>query len=213
VGGRFGGYKTGLAVWISKYWLDKGYYFISTAPCVYADDIKDVVPLTDGRIKAVVLFDEPGLQFMINRQVDVVVSYARKMDCVYWFTGFIPPPQRARALTVMPLWNMESSGVPLICYRWRVRVMGSESAGNFFWFGASECWGTFQSGAPEMEREDIYDACIKWTDEYIKRYDKKGYRVPKMEETGALSTLDAAAEIAESADQLQTVFARKRRRS
>jgi hypothetical protein len=79
--------------------------------------------------------DEAGLALKA-RQVGMA-AYA-KMDCIYLFPSFFPPIRAAQVVTVQPIFSFVQIGLPVIVYRWRVKIDPDD--GEFRLGLASEVW-------------------------------------------------------------------------
>lgn len=214
IGGRFGGHKTSLAYKMSEYYLKKGYRLVSNNASVWADDLKDVTLNSKGRLKAVVLMDEGGLEFKASRQIEMMASYARKMDVIYIIPSFWPPTRSARIVTIQPLYNLIGAGIPLVIYRWRVKLDAFEDKGFFYWLNPSEIYGIYSTSDPGDKGSKIVEWLLEKTNEYRSRF---GYADNEISDLGgepseAERFSESAEAISEAADSMAAVSFRRRRR-
>lgn len=212
ISGRFGSHKTSLAFNLAEPFLSDGYRLITNARSVWADKLEDVQLKEDGKLRAVVLLDEGGVYFKASRQIEMIASYARKMDSIYLIPSFWPPARAAQVVTIQALFNFISTGLPIVCYRWRAKLGSFEDKGIFFWWNPGEIYGVYSSNDPGDDPQDIISALIKYTEEYRQHW---GHGLSKMEEyepTEADYLTDAASSIQEAADQFASIPIRKRSR-
>jgi len=124
--GKFGGHKTSFSFAIAEEYLKQGYRLITNCKSVWADDIKDIELNENNQLKAVIILDEGGHYFQSSRQIEQIASYANKMDCIYLFPSFFPPARSAQIFQIQPIFSFKMTGIPLIIYRWRVKLGGFE---------------------------------------------------------------------------------------
>jgi len=105
-----------------------------------------------------------------------------------------------------------SAGLPLIIYRWRVRIGAFTDQGYFGWFNPSEIYGIYSSKDPGDTAGDIIDFLVKRTQEYRASfgYDENG--ISEVEVTSEDILQEAANTIADAADNLISIPKRRRRK-
>ena len=213
IGGRVGGHKTSLAYMIARSYLEKGYRLITNNRCVWADNPEKVELDKDGHLKAVVVLDEGGLYFKSSRQVEMIASYPAKMDVIYLIPSFWPPVRTAQILTCQPLFNLKSAGLPVIVYRWRVKVGAFEDKGHFLWINPSEIYGVYSRQDPGEQADKIISWLVDRTELYRRSHGRDD-SIPAMETelTEADQIADSAAAFAEAADTLASIPIRKYKR-
>lgn len=208
--GKFGGHKTALSLAMTENFLKQGYRLVTNNRNVWQDKLDDVNPDQDGHLKAVVLLDEGGLYFKSSRQVEQIASYAAKMDCIYIIPSFWPPARAAQVITIQPLFSLKSAGLPVIFYKWRVDIGGFHDKGWFIWLFPQEIYGIYSRQDPGDDPENIIEYLIKQTENYRTRYGRKNairtLETVKPEDIYA----DAIDEFSQTADDLTTLFSRKR---
>lgn len=212
IGGRFGGHKTSLAYHLAQGFLDSGYRLLSNNQCVWRDKIENV-DLCDehNKLHAVVVLDEGGLAFKSSKQIEMIASYARKMDVIYIIPSFWPPTRAAQVLTCQPVFNFKSAGLPLVFYKWRVRLGNFEDKGLFAWWRPSEVYGIYSTQDPGDTSTEIVEYLIKKTEEYRMRY---GYsnELPKMEVTSEDIMADVSQDFADAVERIASIPIRRRGR-
>lgn len=212
ISGRFGGHKTSLAYEISRAYLDRGYRLISNNRSVWADDIEKIKPCEEhGQLHAIVLLDEGGLSFKSSRQVEMIASYARKMDVIYIIPSFWPPSRAAQILICQPVFNFKSAGIPLIVYKWRVKLGSFQDNGMFFWYDPSPIYGIYSTTDPGDTSEKIVSFLIEQTEKYRLRF---GYEdsLSNVEITSTDQFSDTVAELSAAVDEMATIPIRKGKR-
>jgi hypothetical protein len=210
VSGRFSGGKTSFAIRLAEEFLRLGYRLITNTPCVWADNWDDVQLDQDtGMLHAVVIMDEAGLALKATRQVEMMAAYAAKMDCIYLFPSFFPPIRAAQVVTVQPVFSFIQIGLPLIVYKWRVKIGAFEDHGSFLWLFPQEVWGVYSRRAPESSIYNLITYLAERVEDYRKRYGVAD-SLPKVEaEPSPYDSLrDSAETLAEAADRLSSLPAR-----
>lgn len=209
ISGRFGGGKTSIAYKLAETYLNKGYRLISNNMSVWSDPIEEVKLLDTGHLKAVVILDEGGLWFKSSKQIEMVASYAAKMDVIYLLPSFWPPTRAAQVLTIQPLFNFKSAGVPIIFYRWRVKLGSFDEKGYFIWFQPSEIYGIYSRQDPGDSGALIVDWLIEKTNEFRAHFGRIDNNISEVEVTESDKFQDAVSALAEAADSWSAVSLRK----
>lgn len=213
--GRFGGHKTSLAYKIAEPYLSNGYRLISNNRSVWLDDMSKLSLDEDGKLKAVVILDEGGLEFKVNRQVEQISAYARKMDAIYIIPSYFPPARQAQVITCQPLFSLLATGIPLIIYKWRVRLGGFQDGGYFGWFYPREIYGIYSSLDPGDKARGIVSFISDKTQEYRNRF-YSGEQLPTLgdyEETGADTLNDSTQALSDAFEGLETLLKRGGRKN
>lgn len=217
IGGNLGGGKTSFAVWISQYWLRKGYKFYSTAPCVWNDDPREMCLGTDHKIRAVFLIDEAGLDLMSSRQVTALIQYAAKLELIVWWVGNEEPPMAARKVRLMPLVDLQPALIPVIPYMWKYSTMGYEHSGVVVWLEPAESWGLYDRCAPQVGYNRIMDGMARCVSEYKAKYEADDDKVEipgvagaRDEDAKESALLDALKENTEALDAVAAISSRRR---
>lgn len=174
--GRFSGGKTSVAYALAESWLKRGYRLITTNACVWADPMDGVRlerfngPESDPTLHAVVILDEGGLYFKSTAQIEQVAAFAAKMDCIYLIPSFFAPVRAAQVVRIQPLFGLRAAGIPLIVYRWRVKLGDVDDKGAFYWWRPSEIYGIYSRQDPGAEPDEVVDWLIARSDEYQQFY-------------------------------------------
>lgn len=213
LGGRFSGGKTSLAVRMFRDFGDMGYRLVSNLACVWNDNPESVNLLDNGKLHTVVILDEGGIFLKAGVQVERALAYAAKMDCIFMVPSFWPPVRAAQVLTCQPVFNFKGAGLPLILYKWRVKIGAFADNGFFLWFWPSEIYGIYSRQHPGMDGSLIMDWLVKKTGDYIERYGAGGNGISGMEVTQQDLFIEAAENIAGAADEFSSSAISFRRRN
>jgi len=214
IGGRFSGGKTSFALRIAEEFLKMGYRLLSNTPCVWADEWEKV-RLHDetGMLNAVVVMDEAGLALKATRQVEAMAAYAAKMDCIYLFPSFFPPIRAAQVVTVQPVFSFVQIGLPVIVYRWRVKIGSFDDRGSFAWVWPAEVWGVYSRRAPESSIYDLIDFLGDRVEDYRAKFGVSN-RLSRVErEVSETDTFrDSVSALSETVDSFEALSSRGNRR-
>jgi hypothetical protein len=216
ISGRFSGGKTSLAYRLAYEWLKKGYRLLSNNLSVWGD-VPGLVELDeDGHLRAVVVLDEGGLVFKSTSQIEEIAAYAAKMDCIYLIPSFFPPTRQAQVVMCQPLFGLRSSGLPVIVYRWDVKLGAFRDKGFFVWWRPSEIYGVYSRQDPGDAAQDIVNLLVERTEEFKARYGRSNSIRPMEggggQDRASATFLEAANQFAEAADRIEAVSGGKRRR-
>ena len=214
INGRFGSGKTSLAYMLVKPYLEKGYRLVSNNRSIWADEIESIKPFPDGKLKTIIILDEGGLEFKSSRQIEMIAAYAAKMDVIYVIPSYFPPCRAAQVMTIQAVFNLKSAGIPVILYKWRIRVGGFfDDKGFFIWWNPKEIYGIYSRSDPGARSEKIVAWIIKQTEEFRRHW---GYDdgIQEMEEEGgqAVQFNDSVETLSDAIDRQQALFTGKRRR-
>lgn len=219
ISGRFGGGKTSIAYMFAKQFLERGYRLITNNHCIWADDMKETQLLQDtNHLHAVIILDEGGQYFKASKQIEMIASYAAKMDCIYLIPSFFPPVRTAQVVTIQPLWNIRGTGVPLTIYRWSVKIGNFSDKGHFAWLFPEEVYGVYSRQDPGTRGDEVVSFLIQRSEEFREAYGRAQgeaggeHPIFTLETTPEDLLADAAANFAEAADTMASVPAGKRRR-
>jgi hypothetical protein len=217
IGGRFGGHKTSLAYKLSQPFLDDGYRLISNNRSVWADDLEQVQIIGEGAeslLKSVVILDEGGLFFKSTRQIEMIASFARKMDVIYLIPSFWPPTRSAQVLTIQPIFNFKSAGLPLIAYKWRVKLGAFSDSGYFFWWRPNEIYGIYDTKDPGDYAGQIVEYLIEKTEDWKRiqgRYNRDD-QISNLEVSEEELFADSVQGLAEAVDSFTSIPIKNSRR-
>jgi len=211
IGGRFGGYKTSVAYALAEPYLKDGYRLVSNNYSIWSDAPEDVKLNKDGVLKCVIILDEGGREFKQSRQIEMIASLARKMDVIYLIPSFWAPTRAAQVLTIQPLFNFVGAGLPLVYYKWMVKLGGFKDAGSFMFSFPEMVFGVYSSMDSAEASTEIISWIIERTMEYTERQGRSTNVVSKVgvevSEADVLS--DAVSTLAETVDSWQALPERK----
>lgn len=212
IGGRFGGGKTSFSFRLAQEFLEQGYRLITNTQSIWSDKWSDVQLDPDGMLHAVVIMDEAGLGLKANKQVEAMAAYANKMDIIYFFPSFFPPIRAAQVVTIQPVFGFINIGIPLIVYKWRVRIGSFEDKGFFAWLNPAEIWGIYSRRSPESNIYNLVGYLAERVEDYRKFFGVSD-GVSTLEEPTEVDTLrDAATAMETAADAFASLPARGNRR-
>jgi hypothetical protein len=169
IAGRYGGYKTSLAVMIAYRLLADGVvsYYYSNIPCVWNDDIEALPDIDDPRqVSAVVVFDEAGQFFESRRDVKNVIAFLRKMNLILLMPSVEPPSARVTKFTIEPIAIFTSLGLPLVLYRaWLRGSRRSDDRFSYFlWWMPSAAFGVYDTEDAPVDAKGLDFALIALKD-------------------------------------------------
>lgn len=228
IGGRPGGFKTSLAFYLARTYLANGYRLVTNCRSPWADEIAAIEPHPDGALRAIVLLDEGGLHFKSSRQVEEIASYSRKMDLIYVISSFWPPARAAQVVTVQPIFNLMGTGLPLVVYKWKVRLGSFEDKGTFLWWDPASIYGVYSTLDPGGGAGKIVSWLVDQKEAYKKRYGRDDDITDYGQAANGISVLDgdvsggskaglvdifadSVAEMAEAAERIASVPSRRRK--
>ncbi len=224
ISGRFSGGKTSVAYRLAYDFLQRGYRLISTNMSVWSDDFESVTfDSSSGspKLRCVFILDEGGLYFKSTSQIEEIAAFAAKMDCIYIIPSFFPPVRSAQVLIIQPIFGLRGAGVPLVVYKWRVKIGSFSDSGIFFWWRPSEVYGVYSRQDPGDTPEQVINFLIQKTSEYKAYYAKQRGKnsVPEVEGSGRFvgaSDIDRLVDVAEdfrfSVEEFATFSSRRGRR-
>lgn len=216
ISGRFGGGKTSFAYALAEEYLKVGYRLVSNNRSIWCDNMDDVqIDPETGHLKAVIILDEGGLEFKAKSQIEQIAAYAAKMDCIYIIPSFWPPVRAAQVLTAQPLFSLQSAGLPVIVYRWRVKLGSFTDNGIFIWTWPNAIYGIYSREDPGDRSGQIVNWLVKRKNEFRGRF---GYAtddgIPEMEGGPGQDELlaDAVDEVIGATEDIEAISRRTRRR-
>jgi len=170
ISGKFGGHKTALAFRLAEDYLKKGYRLITNNKTVWADNMNEIDLNENNQLHAVLLLDEGGLYFKSTKQIELIAAYARKMDCIYIIPSIFPPAKIAQIVNIQPVVSLKSTGLPIILYKWTIRIGQYKDNGWFIWWNPSEIYGIYSTNDPGSEPDIIVDYLIEKTEQYRRSF-------------------------------------------
>lgn len=174
--GRFGAGKTAMSVAMAEYLADRySYRVYANFPLVFNEYDSGIKASKDGKLHAVIIIDEAGLEMIakVNTLSDRMIAYTRKMDVIFLLPSFIPPGPRLRFLTFYPVLNLMGAGIPLAVYGWRVNLAGFKASGAFLSIRPSRIYRMYDSFSAQSKTEELYNEIVKRVDQFAKTSDKE----------------------------------------
>lgn len=206
ISGRFGGGKTSLAYMLAKPFLEKGYRLVTNNKSIWSDDPEKVDLTETGHLHCVVILDEGGLWFKSSKQIEMVASYAAKMDTIYLLPSFWPPTRAAQVLVIQPIFNLKAAGLPVVVYRWRVKIGSFEDKGSFVWWRPSEIYGVYSRQDPGDTGADIVNWLIEKTEDFRSFHGRTNDNgLSSLEVTSEDRLSEAIDQFAGSVDELSVI--------
>jgi hypothetical protein len=214
IAGRFGGHKTSLGFELARRYCEQGFYLVSNCPNVWADDFRKITLDENRELKSVILLDEGGLEFKVKSQVENIASYCRKVNIRIIMPSFWPPTRAAQVVTVQPVFSLIAIGIPLIFYRWRVKLQYFDEMGWFGWWNPRRIYGIYSSKDPGDKAGEIVRWLVSQAKAYRESYgyDQTDDGISGVEVTEEDVFSDAASEIAGAADDISLSFRKGRRK-
>ena len=169
LGGRFGGGKTSLAVFLSYFILRMGWadFVVSNIPIAWG-----VPPVLYRRYTpddAVLLLDEGGLFMKFSGDFERVGAFMRKLNMYALLPSVIPPAGIFRMFQVQRVINFYTIGIPMWWYQWRLSIGAVTSNGSFGWLYPSAVFGYFDTLATPTSDLGV----SQWVEEYTRRVGKE----------------------------------------
>lgn len=197
--GRFGAGKTAMSVAMAEYLADRySYRVYANFPLVFSEYDTGIKTSRDGKLHAVIIIDEAGLEMItkVNALSDRMIAYTRKMDVIFLLPSFIPPGPRLRFLSFYPILNLTGAGVPVAVYGWRVNLAGFKASGAFISLRPTRVYRMYNSFAPQSNTEVLYNDIVKRVNQFAQSNENED----KLDEK--LLLFEAAERFSEAADVL-----------
>lgn len=193
--GRFGAGKSAIAFRIAyELAINYGYKIISNQECVWNEinppDWKydEHGNMTLGLIAVV---DEGGLWVQDEVEAMEYLAFAGKMDLIVGLPSITEPCDIFSSLTIQPMYNFRSIGVPYNVYEWRVSQQKAKFRGGFAWAGMEEIYGTYSTLNPSSDPRGILHYLREKVTEYKKYYFDR-QKIPSWQEEYAVRALAEA---------------------
>ncbi len=206
IAGRFSGGKTSFSYKVAERFLKNGQYrLISNTNCIWNDDPNDVQLMDDGMLHAVIVLDEGGQWFKSSKEIERIAAYAAKMDCIYIIPSFWPPNRSAQVVTIQPLFNFISAGIPAIVYSWSVSLGSFKDKGWFAWVYPQSIYGVYSRQDPGDSPETIISFLTQRTEEYIQSRGRNHGLQPMGETSAADLIFEASNTLVQAADSFSAL--------
>lgn len=201
--GRYGGGKSALSFYVAQHLLSTGRfrYLLSNTPSVWSDDPNDVVlrPDDKGRptyLDAVVILDETGLFLEYAEDTKKFLAFLRKGNIVLLCPSVQDVPRELRGVMVQRTLNLETVGIPIWVYNYRVRKGSQRDNQRFMWWNPSEIYGIYDSGAFPIDDAGLGEMMLDWTflmsNRERKENEQRRYKGRKKERTQVIEGLQPA---------------------
>lgn len=165
LGGRYGGGKTSLAVYLSHFILSHGWAkaVVGNIPVAWGvpPNMYDLYTPED----CVLLLDEGGLFMKFSGDFEKVGAFMRKLNMYVLLPSVIPPAGIFRMFQVQRIVNFYTLGIPLWWYKWRLSIGAVTSDGSFGWWRPSEIFGYFDTLATPVSDLGV----SSWVEEYTRQ--------------------------------------------
>lgn len=190
--GRFSSGKSAVSFRLAyELAVDYGYKIISNQECVWNEtsppewvyDAKGNMTL--GVIANV---DEGGLWVQDEVEAMEYLAFAGKMDIIIMLPSITEPCDLFSSLTIQPMYNFRSIGVPYNVYEWRVAQQKSKFSGGFAWLGMEEIYGTYSTLNPSADPRGMLYYLRQKVVEYKKFYFDQ-QKIPSWQEEYAVRAL------------------------
>lgn len=210
--GRTGGHKTSLAYYLAKPYLEKGWKLITNNKNMWGDDLEKCTLDENGMLNAIVILDEAGLYFKTEAQIQTIASYLAKMNLIVMMPSRWPVARSAQVITIQPLYNLKATGLPVVVYRWSIKMSSFTDKGHFLWVYPNEIYGIYSRQDPGRDPEEIVDFLAEKTSNFREFHGHSGKQVSSMGITKEDLLLEASIAIQEASESLKAVSRRKGRR-
>jgi len=190
--GRFGGGKSAIAFRLA-YELSSlyGYRIISNQECVWNEvNPPDWIFDEHGNmtLRCIAVIDEGGLHLQNEAEAMDFLAFAGKMDLIASLPSISEPCDLFQSLTIQPVYNFRSIGVPINVYEWRVAQQKSKFSGGFSWWGMEEIYGVYSTLNPSSDARGITHYIKQKVGEY-KKYFFERQKIPSWQEEYAVRAL------------------------
>jgi hypothetical protein len=213
ISGRYGGFKTLLAVEIAEHFLKRGYRLITNIKSPWADDWGKINFLENGTLRAVILMDEAGLTLRYTEQLESMCAYSRKMDCIYLFPSFFPPVRYAQVLNLHSVYGFHHLMIPIRVWQCRIKIGGWRDTSTFATSEASRIYGIYSTQSVDLDTEGIIEFMAEKVDRFRELFGGKRIRGLEKDRTSPFSGFaDSVGALAEVADDFAAIPTRSRGR-
>jgi hypothetical protein len=190
--GRFSSGKSAIAFRmayeLSQNW---GYRIVSNQECVW----NETVPpdwIFDDRgnmtLQCIAIVDEGGLWVQDEVEAMEYLAFAGKMDLIVSLPSITEPCDLFASLSIQPMYNFRSVGVPINVYQWRVSQQKAKFQGGFQWWGMEEIYGTYSTLNPSADPRGLLYYLRQKVLEYKKYYFER-QKIPSWQEEYAVRAL------------------------
>ena len=139
-------------------------------------------------LQVVAIVDEGGLWVQNEVEAMEYLAFAGKMDIVVLLPSITEPCDIFSSLTIQPMYNFRSIGVPYNVYQWRVSQQKAKFQGNFAWVGQEEIYGVYSTLNPSADPRGLLYYLREKVVEY-KRFYFDQQKIPSWQEEYAVRAL------------------------
>lgn len=168
-----------------------GYRIISNQECVWNEQTPpDWIFDEHGNMTLQVIanVDEGGLWVQNEVEAMEYLAFAGKMDLIISLPSITEPCDIFSSLSIQPMYNFRSIGVPINVYQWRVSQQKAKFQGNFSWLGMEEIYGVYSTLNPSADPRGILHYLREKVSEYKKFYFEQ-QKIPSWQEEYAVRAL------------------------
>ena len=217
IGGRLGGGKTALAVWLAKDLMRAG----------LSDNIVSNFPIWGATfprsaMRCAIVIDEGGLFLEMKSDFKKIAAALRKMSNYVIVPSFIPPAREFSFLKCQRIFNTAGLGLPMCwVYKWRLRMGDVDESGVFVWENPKSVFGLYDTTYLPASDGGIG----AWVEKTTRAYSKDDYRFPDDDqdddavasdlpgEDKSAQLIDSAADgMSSAADKIATALEKLRKR-
>ncbi len=193
--GRFSGGKSALAFRLAyELAMKYDYRIVSNQECVWNEQSPPDWMYDDKgnmTLRTIAVIDEGGLYLKNENEAMDFLAFAAKMDIIALLPSITEPCDIFQSLSMQPMYNFRSIGVPVNAYEWRVNQQKSKFSGSFYWVGMEEIYGTYSTLNPSSDPRGITYYIREKVQEY-KRYYFDKQKIPSWMEEYAVRALAEA---------------------
>lgn len=166
-GGRYGGGKTSLAVWLALGLVEQRYASTIISNLPLALDGEQIIGREEARSAsdAVLILDEGWQELEVgssNRSIKEWLAFLRKQNQIVLLPSVLPLARQVSVFTVERRFNGYPFGLPIWVYRWRLNTGAitrrSSELGWLWWVRPSDVFGVYDHEyRPDGKRWFRYD--------------------------------------------------------
>jgi hypothetical protein len=190
--GRFGSGKSAVAFRLGyELSMNYGYQIISNTECIWNETTPPDWKFDDAgsmTLDVYAVVDEGGLWLQSEVEAMEYLAFAGKMNLIVVLPSITEPCDIFSSLTIQPMYNFRSIGVPYNVYEWRVSQQKAKFKGGFGWLGMEEIYGTYSTLNPASDPRGILHYLREKVSEY-KQYYFERQKIPSWQEEYAVRAL------------------------
>lgn len=157
ISGRYGAYKTALAVRLAVDYFNDGYRVFSNFDLSINSYDQSASRVRFGRV--FIVLDEAA-QFVSQLKHPSTLAMLRKTDCVIVVPTVVPVSFSVPYIRVDRVFDFNLVSIPIVSYRYSVVIKGKTDKnklprGYFYWWRPSEVFGMYKSSDVLLDDADI----------------------------------------------------------